>query len=92
MAEISFKDPAVECYIHGNNALNFFRINEANYHDKLNNYYNFFSCLIGSQSYHRDRTCLLWGKAEGIGIVQPEEEMAAFQYLMGAYKRAGEDL
>lgn len=37
--EISFKDPAVECYIWGINPLNFFRINKQNYHDKLNNDY-----------------------------------------------------
>jgi len=63
-----------------------------------------WTCWSGARGGHkngqRDGTPLLWGKAERVGAVQPAEEKvfpdcslrAAFQYMKGAYKKAGEEL
>ena len=51
---------------------------------------------VGPENGHRNNqragAPLIWGQAEGAGLVQPEEEkvqrdvIAAFQYIKGAYK------
>jgi len=52
----------------------------------------------GHKNEQRDGASLLRGQAEGVGAVQPGEEkvmgrpIAAFQYLKGAYRKAGEGL
>jgi len=50
----------------------------------------------GHKGDQQDGTPLLRGKAERVGVVQPGEEklqedlVAAFQYLKGTYRKAGE--
>ena len=61
-----------------------------------------WSCWSGAREGHKNDpragASLLWGKAEKVGAVQPEEEkaagdlIAAFQHLMGAYEKHGHRL
>ena len=52
----------------------------------------------GHEDDQRAGAPLLWGQAERVGVAQPGEEkaprdlIAAFQYLKGAYQKAGEGL